>query len=267
MTSPSSALVVAISVAAHMAGAVVLGVIPASHAAPSRDPRPVSVMLSAPIPTLEPPAPPEPEPEIVAPEPVVPTIARRETPEPEPAPIPEAAPEIAPVAPVITAAPPSLDEVFGDPPPAPDALVAAGSGGAWAVAPGEGGPATGRAGGTGSAVGAGGSGGGEAAVDDAAERRRARLAYKRELERLLRARTSYPRAALRDRLEGRVELGLRIGHDGSVLAVRIAESSGYALLDGAAVDSARADRLPPPPPAAGLRESDELTVGVVYVVR
>jgi outer membrane biosynthesis protein TonB len=49
--------------------------------------------------------------------------------------------------------------------------------------------------------------------------------------------------------------------------VRVAESSGYALLDEAAMSSARLGRLPAPPDAAGLRDSDELVVPLVYVVR
>ncbi len=131
---------------------------------------------------------------------------------------------------------------------------------------GTGGEAGGVLGGTGS-----GRGAAEFAEvsgeDDALARRRARLAYKRELERLLRDRRAYPRAALRERLEGRVELALRIGTDGRVLGVRVAESSGYALLDAAALEAAHLDRVPAPPREAALSDRDEIRIPVSYVVR
>lgn len=266
--APSLALVLILSLGAHASGAAALTLLPAIQCLTRNVPTHVAVTLSrpappAPVPELAPE--PVPEPEVAAPAPIVPpTRTERVAAAPEPEVVAEPSPE--PPAPV-TSAPPSIDDVFGDPPPAPTLLAGSG-GGSYAVAAGEGGPPGGRAGGTGTALGAGASTGtsGEG-VDDAAARRRARLAYKRELERLLRARTSYPRAALRERLEGRVELALRIGHDGSLLGVRVAESSGYALLDEAALSSARIDRLPAPPEATGLRETDEFVVPVVYVVR
>lgn len=266
---PSAALIAVVSVALHAAGAVGLGYLPSGDIALHLRHDLVAVRLAAPTP---PPAiAPVESPPVLAPEAPPPSVepVRRVR---ETAPVEAAAPEPAaptaePAAPV-TAAPPSADDIFGDPPPAPDLMAGAAGSGGYAVAAGEGGPAGGRAGGTGTTLraGAAGSTSSEAHEDEGA-RRRARLAYKRELERLLRGRTSYPRAALRERLEGRVELALRIGHDGSLLGVRVAESSGYALLDDAAMNSARLGRLPAPPDAAGLRDSDELVVPLVYVVR
>lgn len=135
-----------------------------------------------------------------------------------------------------------------------------------AMRAGTGGEPGGVLGGTGTAGSA--SGAAEASgEDDALARRRARLAYKQELERLLRERRAYPRAALRERLEGRVELALRIGADGRVLGVRVAESSGYALLDAAALDAAHLDRVPAPPREAALSDRDEIRIPISYVVR
>lgn len=267
---PSAALIAVMSVALHALGAVGLGYLPSGETVlPLRRER-VAVSLAAPAP---PPAaaPVVEAPPMEAPPPPVETARRvREAAPVEAAPV-EAEPTPAAAVDVpapVTSAPPSADDIFGDPPPAPDLMAGSAGSGAYAVAAGEGGPAGGRAGGTGTTLRGGGSGPtASSEADDEGARRRARLAYKRELERLLRGRTSYPRAALRERLEGRVELALRIGHDGALLGVRVAESSGYALLDEAAMSSARLGRLPAPPDAAGLRDSDELVVPLVYVVR
>jgi len=260
-------LLIVLSIAAHAIGAVALGYLPVGSDGAAPRLEEVAVTLVRPPPRAV--AAPAPEPVLMV-EPELPTVAPRTSDRPTPsAPevIAEAPPVIEPTPAPITAAPPSADDIFGDPPPLAAALVAEGSGSAHAVATGTGSGPGGRAGGTGTSVGAGGGAGGEPTIDDAAARRRARMAYKRELERILRARSAYPRAALRDHLEGRVELALRIGADGSVLAVRVVQSSTYSLLDNAAIDSARADRLPAPPPAARLSPSDEITVCLVYVVR
>jgi TonB family protein len=90
----------------------------------------------------------------------------------------------------------------------------------------------------------------------------------RSLEDLLRAHTRYPRAAARARLEGRVELALRIGPDGRLIATRVASGSGHDMLDQAALDAAHElSRVPPPPLLAALSDTDEVRVGVVYVVQ
>jgi protein TonB len=248
------------SIGVHLMLATVLSTIDPGMLSLSPGHVPVAVRFVAP-----PPSPAAPPPLVEAPPPPVltpvppPERPRRAEPVEAPAPVPEAAP--APV----TDAPPSLDDVFGDPPPAPGVMTGGSGAGGPAMASGPGGVAWGRPGGTGSAIGAGAPA--TDAEDDGLARRRARLAYKRELERLLRDRRSYPRAALRERLEGRVELALRIGRDGTVLGVRVAESSGYALLDTAALEAAHLDHGPAPPEAAALTDREEIMIPISYVVR
>jgi protein TonB len=264
-----SPLMMALSVAFHGAVAVILAGLPSVGrlAAASED-----VFVDIDVYEAPPVVVPAPEPEPIAPpEPVVePTRERRVEPAivPEPDPVAEITPEPPPPAAALI---PSVDEAFGDPPPAMPSLTAEGSEGAFVVPPGEaGGVPGGRAGGTpGGTVGAGGgSGGATASADDGADRRRARDAYKRELERFLREHMSYPRAAAREHIEGRVELALRIGADGSLLGVRVASSSGYDLLDREAEATAReCGHMPAPPEPCGLRPTDELRVGMVYRLR
>jgi protein TonB len=222
---------------------------------------------------LEPLAAPEPLPVVEAPPPtpavpVEPEVRRvrpepREEIVPEPEPVVEVTPE--PIA------PPSIDDVFAEEPAPPaESLMAAGTGG-FAVAPGEpGGLAGGIPGGRGTTL--------TSSVHPAtvpaptgpsdADRRRARRSYVRSLEDLLRAHTRYPRAAARAGLQGRVELALRIGADGRLIATRVAHGSGHDVLDQAALDAARElSRVPSPPLLAALADSDEVRVGVVYVVQ
>lgn len=261
-------VVVAASVGAHLAIAGVLAALPTvGRLAGVPEDLLVAVDYFEPAPV---PAPlPEPVVEEVPP-PVAAVVRERrvETPEPEPEPIVE---EIVPEPPIAAAMPPSVDEAFGDPPPPMDSLTATAGAGAFTVAAGEpDGAPGGRAGGTpGGTVGAGGSVvSAGTAVDDGSARRRARDAYKRELERFLREHMTYPRAAARERLEGRVELALRIGSDGSLLGVRVSSSSGSDLLDREAMETTRdAGVLPAPPAPCALAASDELRVGMVYRLR
>lgn len=224
----------------------------------------VSFDLSEPAPP-PPPAieePPPPPPAAAPPEPVVRHERPRaiETPEPPP---PPAAPAPEP------AALPSVDDVFGEPPPPAASLTGDGPS-AFSVAAGEpGGVAGGVPGGHGTSL--------VSAIRPApavdsgpseADRRRARRGYVHQVEELVRAHTRYPRAASREGLQGRVELALRIGQDGRILAIRIASTSGHGILDDAALDAAREiDRVPTPPMLAALTSSDEVRVGVVYMVR
>lgn len=202
---------------------------------------------------LPPPPPVEPEPE---------RIVRHERPLPTPeAPPPAAAPD--PIA------PPSLDDVFAEPAPPAAVLTGEGAGG-FAVAPGElGGMVGGTPGGHGTSLVS--TVRPAPAVDPGpseADRRRARRGYVHAVEELVRAHTRYPRAASREGLQGRVELALRISNDGRVLAIRVATTSGHGILDDAALEAAREiDRVPSPPAVAALAATDEVRVGVVYVVR
>jgi TonB family protein len=238
-------------------------------------PRPLDVQTESFV-ELEMLAPPAPEP---TPEPAVTATP----PEPTPAPVaepPRLRPERAPEPPPEQAAPPSVDEVFGEPAPAAPILTAEGAGSGPAMDPGvlDGVPG-GRGGGTGEGLGEGGGGGtGEGlgvgggsatpAGPTEADRRRARRAYVRSLEGLLNGRIRYPRAAARDRLEGRAEICFRIGADGRVLDTRMCGSTGHGLLDEAALEAAGAlDRVPAPPALAAWAPEDEIHAGVVFVIR
>lgn len=224
----------------------------------------VSFDLSDPTPPAPPPAveePPPPLPAAAPPEPIV----RHERPTAVEAPEPPA-----PAAPTPEpAALPSVDDVFGEPPPPAASLTGDGPS-AFSVAAGEpGGVAGGTPGGHGTSL--------VSAIRPApavdsgpseADRRRARRGYVHQVEELVRTHTRYPRAASREGLQGRVELALRIGEDGRILAIRVASTSGHGILDDAALDAAREiGRVPSPPMLAALSSTDEVRVGVVYVVR
>ncbi len=263
----SMPMVLAMSVGAHLGIATVLAALPAvGRLAGVPEELLVAVdffeVATPPEPLVEPVPPPEPPP--------VAAIPREPRVRVEP--LPELEPVAEPPAPVAAAVPPSVDDVFGDPPPPAESLTAAAGAGSFAVPEGEpGGVPGGRAGGRpGGSLGGGGlaATASASAEPDGLERRRARDAYKRLLERFLRERMSYPRAAAREHIEGRVELALRIGSDGALLGVRVASSSGHDLLDREAMATARdAGRMPAPPEPCALAASDELRVGVVYRLR
>jgi protein TonB len=227
-------------------------------------------MPEAPAPTPEI-APPAPLPTPAIPEPVR-EVAHRERPEPTPTP----EPEVAAPPPEEVIAPPSVDDVFGEPPqlpeslsPPPPAAVMTGTGSAFAMAPGElGGAPGGVPGGHGTSLVSTVRPATQDVGPSEEDRRRARRGYVHSIEQLVRAHTRYPRAAGREGLQGRVELALRIGNDGRVLAIRVSSTSGHGILDDAAMDAAREiDRVPAPPLVAALTATDEVRVGVVYVVR
>lgn len=222
---------------------------------------------SAPTPTLAPEAPP-----IIAPAASPAPSLRARPSEPRPtvaAPSPPPAPPPAPT-PAPSAAPPSLDEVFGaEPAPSAEVLASTGAGGFAMDLGAQGGVAGGRAGGHGEGLRAGGGSGVVASSGPSeADRRRARREYVRSLEGLLGGRVRYPRAAMREHLEGRAELCLRIGLDGRVLGHRVCRSAGHELLDDAALEAAaRLERVPAPPRLAAWTAEDEIHAGVVFVLR
>jgi protein TonB len=100
-----------------------------------------------------------------------------------------------------------------------------------------------------------------------AELRRALAAYIRgTLSRYLNGRIVYPLAASRAGLQGVTTLRVRLARDGRILGVRLATSSGHALLDGAAVDSVeRLGSMPAPPVEIPWDESRELPLPVNFV--
>jgi protein TonB len=55
----------------------------------------------------------------------------------------------------------------------------------------------------------------------------------------------YPEAAIQGQVEGRVLLRIAFGDDGTVLSVKVEESSGSAVLDAEAVRTARMWRAVP----------------------
>jgi len=73
--------------------------------------------------------------------------------------------------------------------------------------------------------------------------------YKREVEPLFEDAKRYPRSARRAGLEGAALVDVHIDADGTIVEVELARSSGFELLDRAALDSARSvGKLPAPPP-------------------
>lgn len=271
-------IVVGVSLALHGVAAVAMAALPAASeiglrlveaeidvewAAP---PEPVPV----PEPPREPaPAEPEPAPGRAQPAPVA--ARPRSTP---PAPAPEVARDPSPAPPAAVPAPPSIDPPSVDPPsidevfaePAPPAAVLTGGPGSFEVPEGV-------AGGAIHGV-SSGRGGGAVAQSSSVmtgpsidEVRRARRAYARAIHDILAREARYPVAARAQRLQGRVELALRIGADGRLLEARLLASSGYATLDQAALETARrVSSFPPPPSLVPWNAREEIRTSLVYEV-
>lgn len=75
----------------------------------------------------------------------------------------------------------------------------------------------------------------------------------------------YPSEALARGLEGRVLVSAQIGPDGQVRGATLLESSGYAMLDQAALEKVRATRNLPEPPV--MLRGREFTLGVPIIFR
>lgn len=109
-----------------------------------------------------------------------------------------------------------------------------------------------------------GSGGGQEGID----RRSALRAWLREIQREVNkiATRNYPSSAVRMRLEGKLRLGITIGVDGRIVAVRVLSSSGHAVLDDSAAESVMALNIPAPPQA--LRWSErEISLPIRYALQ
>ena len=108
-----------------------------------------------------------------------------------------------------------------------------------------------------------GTGSGGEGVD----RRSALRAWLSEVQREVNkiATRNYPSSAVRMRLEGRLRLGVTIGPDGKIVAVRVLSSSGHNVLDESATASVTALHIPPPPQALGWRER-EISLPVRYAL-
>jgi protein TonB len=100
------------------------------------------------------------------------------------------------------------------------------------------------------------------------DRRSALRAWLSEVQREVNkiATRNYPSSAVRMRLEGRLRLGVTIGEDGQILAVRVLSSSGHTVLDESATASVTALHIPPPPDELGWR-AREISLPVRYALR
>jgi TonB family protein len=85
------------------------------------------------------------------------------------------------------------------------------------------------------------------------------------LRSVIRAHFYYPELARRQGWEGRVTLGVRVEADGRLTGIRVIESSGYPVLDAAALDCLRrAGRLVDGVPA--LKAALDVTLPVQYLL-
>lgn len=99
------------------------------------------------------------------------------------------------------------------------------------------------------------------------DRRSALRAWLREIQREVNkiATRNYPSSAVRMRLEGRLRLGITIGADGEIVAVRVLSSSGHRVLDDSATASVHALRIPAPPETLGWSER-EISLPIRYAL-
>jgi len=87
------------------------------------------------------------------------------------------------------------------------------------------------------------------------------------LDRALRASFYYPLIAQRQGWQGEVRIALTIQADGTLANIRVSRSSGYAILDDAAVDSVRRIRAIPEAIASLAGENLDLVLPVRYELR
>ena len=80
----------------------------------------------------------------------------------------------------------------------------------------------------------------------------------------LRRALRYPREARRDRLRGTAVVSFTVSRSGSVSGVRLARSSGFAVLDAAARDAVRRAAPFPPIPAGAGRSSWTFSVPLAF---
>lgn len=257
-----TAIVLAASLAAHGFAAAALAALPAASNLLATPPTiEIEMALAMPVPV----APPEPE---IVPEPVRAEAARPEEPvrlaRERPAPErpttriePRAVPASGPL-------PPSLEEAFAEPAAPPDALV--GEAGAFGIAGAAGGREGGVPGGMGDRLQASGATA-AATGPSAGDIRRARRSYSDAVRTLLESRARYPLAARVQRVQGRVLLALRIREDGRLIGVRVVGSSGYLVLDDAAIAAANDVHTFPRPPSLVLWDStEEVRIPLVYEI-
>jgi len=91
-----------------------------------------------------------------------------------------------------------------------------------------------------------------------------RQMYRQQLLKTIAAHKYYPKRARRRHIEGRVEVGFIVKHDGVIENIHVADSSGESVLDKAALDAIRrAGRFEPIPIELGL-SSWSFTVPLEY---
>jgi protein TonB len=198
---------------------------PTETATPAPEPQQTAPPLPAPTP-----APPPVVTATVAPDAVPPPLPQHKPERPRPAPALAPAPTPAPAAPMVAQAVPAPLPTQALPgPPAPSSGTAAG-------------PSTGSGAGAGaSGLGHGAFGNGriDGPGDDYLERAKRRIAeYKH-----------YPPQAVEQKQEGTAVLDITVQRDGRVLDVTLRRSSGFPLIDQAALAAVRAASPLPPFPA------------------
>ena len=87
----------------------------------------------------------------------------------------------------------------------------------------------------------------------------ARDAYTAELYHIIKKYFVYPALARRRGQEGKVQLSFIVGDNGRAQDIQVAGSSGFSLLDRAAVETIQKIPLPPPP-----RRAMQIPVTIVY---
>jgi protein TonB len=108
-----------------------------------------------------------------------------------------------------------------------------------------------------------GTGGGGEGVDRRSALRAWLSQVQREVNKI--ATRNYPSSAVRRRLEGRLRLGVTIGPDGRIVAVRVLSSSGHPVLDDSATASVTSLHIPPPPDDLRWRER-EISLPIRYAL-
>ena len=100
------------------------------------------------------------------------------------------------------------------------------------------------------------------AIDAKGDNIKTAMDYSRMLVARLLIQKSFPRLAVRDKIEGAAKIEFLVARDGKLLSNRIVTSSGSAILDQGALDTIQ--RAQPFPQLVVDKESDVFTVPLVY---
>ena len=91
--------------------------------------------------------------------------------------------------------------------------------------------------------------------------------YTQKLSQHFKSHKFYPEMARRLRLSGTVKVSVKLSREGKILSVSIAESSGNAILDQAALQSAKSADPVPPFPAETTDETKMVTIPYHYTIK